>query len=331
MQKKKARRRPRWGRIFGVLGGFILCIAAIVALPRLLTAPPADGGQSREDSAVSDAASDAVSDAAGQTPAEPATGGVDLRDMRVLPWSSDRSWAASNEKGCFLAIDRDNNLRNLRLAYYDKATNTLRWICSRPDCAHDTPECTAYLEQNGFVVLRTDGEQLFICMGDVAHSTDAPVLYQVDWDSGARRQLLYGDNSETMFALSFLAHNDSSVIYQQGQTLYRYDLQQGSAQPLLSVTGGIRTLCQNVMVTGTIETVEKPEHRETLRYLARDCASGEERALYTEETTGQYLPSFFSGGYLYHVVPTGGQYASLQRMDIVSGQEETVTEQMFFR
>lgn len=191
--------------------------------------------------------------------------------------------------------------------------------------------CTAYLEQNGFVVLRTDGEQLFICMGDVAHSTDAPVLYQVDWDSGARRQLLYGDNSETMFALSFLAHNDSSVIYQQGQTLYRYDLQQGSAQPLLSVTGGIRTLCQNVMVTGTIETVEKPEHRETLRYLARDCASGEERALYTEETTGQYLPSFFSGGYLYHVVPTGGQYASLQRMDIVSGQEETVTEQIFFR
>ncbi|MEG1641410.1 MAG: hypothetical protein RR284_10890, partial [Ruthenibacterium sp.] len=55
-----------------------------------------------------------------------------------------------NDNGFYTVECPQSNLYQ-NLMYYDYQTQTQRYVCNKPDCTHDSKECTSYLSTYGGV------------------------------------------------------------------------------------------------------------------------------------------------------------------------------------
>lgn len=217
------KRRPHWGRILGAALALVVLVAAVALLPKLLQKgprPDADGqADPTTNSAVNnpDAQGDPVTNGAdGQ--GDPVANGADAQgttgeeDGFVAPvaehgdlltlanaTSINPHISATTADGYYY-LSREKGLpEGVNIKYIDYATQAERFLCSDPNCTHDTESCTSYV---------AGGIDIFV---GYQH------LYTSSWKSGVQVRDLDGSNCRTLFtpenALGVLLAVDRDRLY----------------------------------------------------------------------------------------------------------------------
>lgn len=228
------RRRPRWGRIFGVFLAFALCMSAAIFLPRLLRgdSPSADddplpaqsgsqGADAPQDAPDSGSAAESVVIPAGAAPAD------DPDALTAV--SGYRSYTtAVTQTGLYEGILTADGT-SCRLAYVDCATGQERWLCADPDCRHDSESCAAWLPANDVRLFANDS-----CLFAVIRPSEAEpyTLYRINPD-GSGRQLLYTFAANEALTLT-VALNEQQLFFvtSVSQVLRRLDLATGAVETI---------------------------------------------------------------------------------------------------
>lgn len=173
---------------------------------------------------------------------------------------------SGNEKGFYQIISNDNGYANL--LYTDYATASRVYVCSSPNCEHNTTSCTSYIDNTGFSVFpAVYKETLLLVYSSYDHwsSNAAPSRVECMDMNGENRRTLYTFDSSITLNDGAIVGNDEIVVSgykidDSGNTIRSIpfigavSLDSGEFREIYALSDTSEQVQQNLFLRGVSET-----------------------------------------------------------------------------
>lgn len=144
-RKPPKRRRPRWGRIGGVLLALALVAVAALFLPQMLRGKAPVDDPATPDSPVGQDTAQTDTPSPDDTATVQSTAAQG--DLITLMTGENTYLRRFSDDGFYYLTSENafaNGLPGQNIKYIDFATQSELFLCSTPSCAHNTEECPSY-------------------------------------------------------------------------------------------------------------------------------------------------------------------------------------------
>lgn len=233
------------------------------------------------------------------------------------------STMACAENGFYQSVPNAQGGSNL--LYTDYATQSTVYLCTAPNCLHNSEGCTSWMSSsNASLFLNGRGDVLFAISSDEGQG----VLQRMNLD-GSERTTLYtcasgeelvdavaADEENLYIALSYVGEGNSGFL--RSKHLVRLDQRTGNREDLLDYEA-------SDWLFGAYEDKLLILYLEENRfsYRAYSLTDGSLTDIYSYKYEGASDDPFArpSGFYLYKMEPQGGGTAQMVRMDMRTGEE----------
>lgn len=195
------KRRPRWGRILGVLAALAVALAAALLLPRL------SGDRLPTEDSSSPAESDAP--AAGDLPAAARP----TQPLHMVLSDTRERFCAGTQDG-FYEVGNPLLLANAQsLLYTDYASGSRIFLCASPNCTHDSAVCPSYLPggTGGTTVFALYNHLFIVTYGTTEPDKAGARLEMRDLNGGNARALCRFAAGESLYPT--MAADDRYLYY----------------------------------------------------------------------------------------------------------------------
>lgn len=345
---RRRRRQPRWGRILGVLVALAVVIAAAALVPQMLYGGPQTDADAPTNASTPDGAQQQTPDG---TPAQNGEGSQDaphaaVGDGSLITLSSEEQTylrAYTDAGFYYLTPEKQQAVENdaCNIKYIDFATRQESYLCDRPDCTHDTPDCIGYVNclredctlfaAYGHLILvgsfaneNGEGEFYGIKMRDLDGKNEVTLVHTGDDDGIALYGLAADPDHIYYTALERLedekgrgsyTHVLKSVDIHTGEIVRVYELEDDDA---LCGTCGEYLLIRHVgdpLMDGgrlSVYAIDKQGKRGSPLYLPDPYSPDTHTCYYTDD------------GRVYELDHAGS--ATIVERNMLTGEKRTVTE-----
>lgn len=247
-----------------------------------------------------------------------------------VEWLNDRAKGYCSASGMYRAIQREDQLAQ-NIFYTDFASGQEIYLCSQPNCTHDSESCPAWLPLSGAITrVIPVGGKVVILYGGISSAQGESALPQVllmDPDGGSRKTIARFEASDMVAAmprgglardgqhLYFVLHSQTDSL----RTLYAVDIAAEQVLPVCQlpgeeekILGGIGQELLLSYTPGSYNMDNKAEDL-TTQFVRLDPASGTVTPLFSRP----YLEDFLgcAGGKAYLLDSAG----TLRSFDLQTG------------